>query len=289
MRAPRLLLAEQATVLEQRRCPEQQYLLRLRAPRIAGAARPGTFVHMQCDPMLPMRRPMSIMRAKPNSGELEILYVAHGVGTRLLAQKQNGALLELLGPAGRPFKLEGYRERPLLIGGGVGIPPLLFLAEHMARQRQHPLALLGSERPFPLTTSRITAVREHLPGSAALGLEALERLGIASALASGTGQPGCYPGHVTALAEHWLRRLPQETRAQVEIFACGPPSMLAAAAALAGNYGLPCEVSLEEYMACATGGCGACVVPFHDSRGNVSMQRVCVEGPVFDARAVFPG
>ena len=111
----------------------------------------------------------------------------------------------------------------------------------------------------------------------------LEEWGIASRLASRAGFPGCFDGFVTELADEWLRN-PRAARelAEVEIFACGPTPMLEATAALARRHGVPCQVSLEEFMACAVGGCAGCTVLVRTPEGP-AMKRVCVDGPVFDA------
>ena len=107
-----------------------------------------------------------------------------------------------------------------------------------------------------------------------------------SRLASKSDFPGCYPGFVTELADAWLASLgPAELR-EVEIFSCGPTPMLKASAALARRYGVACQVSLEEFMACAVGGCAGCTVEVRTSEGP-AMKRVCVDGPVFDAYTVF--
>jgi dihydroorotate dehydrogenase electron transfer subunit len=114
----------------------------------------------------------------------------------------------------------------------------------------------------------------------------LEDWGIPNRLASLQGYPGCYEGYITDLARTWLNALTDNQREQVEIFSCGPHPMLEAVAVLAREYGLPCQVSLEEYMACAVGGCAGCVVQVNTDAGP-AMKRVCVDGPVFDAYAVF--
>ena len=113
----------------------------------------------------------------------------------------------------------------------------------------------------------------------------MEDWGIPSRLASAQGYPGCHDGFVTDLARVWLERLAPEQRAEVAVYACGPTPMLAATAALARDLGLPCQVSLEEYMACAVGGCAGCVVRIRTDQGP-AMKRVCVDGPVFDAASV---
>ena len=116
----------------------------------------------------------------------------------------------------------------------------------------------------------------------------LDDWGVPSRLASFQGYPGCFEGYVTDLAHKWLEGLDEAVRAQVEVFACGPHPMLEAVATLARDFDLPCQVSLEEFMACAVGGCAGCVVELRTEEGP-TMQRVCVDGPVFDAYAVFGG
>lgn len=281
---------EQARVLAHHACAGHQQILTLHAPGTASAARPGSFVHLRCGALLPMRRPMSIMRADPVAGTIEILYKVHGFGTRLLAGTPVGAELSLLGPIGVPFRLTGYRGRPLLLGGGVGIPPMIFLAEHLRRQRPPlaPLVLMGSEVPFPFTPRPSTILVPGMPAECIAAMPLLEDRGIPSRLASGGGFAGCFTGFVTDLARIWLAALPAVERAAVEIYSCGPTPMLKAVAALAREFDLPCQVSLEEYMACAVGGCAGCAVPVYTAAGVV-MKRVCVDGPVFEAAEVYPG
>ena len=115
----------------------------------------------------------------------------------------------------------------------------------------------------------------------------LDDWGIASRLASFGGFPGCFHGFVTDLAARWLESLDAAALAEVEMFACGPTPMLQATARVARRYGVPCQVSLEEFMACAVGGCAGCAVPVVTPAG-LAMKRVCVDGPVFDANAVYP-
>ena len=91
---------------------------------------------------------------------------------------------------------------------------------------------------------------------------------------------------MTDLAAKWLESLDRAALSEVEMFACGPTPMLKAAAAVARRFGIPCQVSLEEFMACAVGGCAGCAVRVQTPIGP-AMKRVCVDGPVFDAEAVF--
>jgi dihydroorotate dehydrogenase electron transfer subunit len=279
-----------ARVIAHDACPGAQRILRLHAPDIARAARPGSFVHLRCGPALPMRRPMSIMRAESEGGSIEILYKVHGAGTRLLAQARGGESLSVLGPIGVPFRLSDYRRRPLLIGGGVGIPPMVFLADHLRRRREQiePLVLMGSEVPFPFQPRPSAFLLPGMPAGCIAAMPLLEDWRIPSRLASGAGFPGCHTGFVTELARGWLAALPDAQRGEVEVFACGPMPMLQAVAALAREFALPCQISLEEYMACAVGGCAGCAVAVHSATG-IAMKRVCVDGPVFEAATIYPG
>jgi len=280
---------EEAEVLSQQPFPGDQYLLRLQAPLTAQDAQPGSFIHLRCDPGLPMRRPMSIMRAGRGGGWIEILYKVHGQGTRLLARRRPGETISLLGPIGAPFRLQNYRKQPLLLGGGVGIPPMIFLAEHIKGSGEpvSPLFLAGSEVPFPFPPVPSRIMIKGMPEGVIATMPLMEDWQIPCRLASLQGFPGCHDGYVTGLAAEWLQTLAEKERLEVEIFACGPPAMLEAAAALAHDFGLPCQVSLEEFMACAVGGCAGCTVPVYTA-GGMEMKRVCVDGPVFDAATVFP-
>jgi dihydroorotate dehydrogenase electron transfer subunit len=277
----------QARVVEQQSHPGEQWLMRLHAPACAERATPGSFVHLTVDPQRPMRRPLSIMRAAPEQGWIDILYKVVGEGTRLLSERRDGDEISLLGPIGNGFQLHPQRTRPLLLGGGVGMPPMLFLADQLRRQKNYqPLVLLASEVPFPFQPMPSQIMIPELPGEVIAAMPLLEDWRIPSRLASQQGYAGCYQGWITDLARHWLGALDADILAQVELFACGPTPMLQACAALARDYSLPCQLSLEEYMACAVGGCAGCVVPVRID-GETQMKRVCVDGPVFPAEQVF--
>ena len=203
----------------------------------------------------------------------------------------------MLGPIGRPFVPHTGRPRTLLLGGGVGIPPMVFLAERLSAQNQEaaaagrrapwkPLVLMGSEVPFPFRARPSAIILPGVPPGTLACMPLLEEWGVPSRLASGSDFPGCVAGFVTELADAWLGSLGPAELAEVEIFSCGPTPMLAASAALARRYGVPCQVSLEEFMACAVGGCAGCTVQVRTPEGP-AMKRVCVDGPVFDAYSVF--
>lgn len=282
------IFVDDAEILFQNSYPGDQYVLRVRAPQCAAHAQPGSFAHITCGPELPMRRPLSIMRVDANAGWVDFLYKAVGQGTRLLAQRKAGERLSVMGPIGQPFRPHRERSRTLLLGGGVGIPPMVFLAEHLkADKHWRPLVLMGSEVPFPFTTQPSRVLVPGLPDGVIAAMPLLEDWNIPSRLASLQGYPGCFDGYITDLAHAWLNALTETQRAEVEIFACGPHPMLAAVAKLARAFALPCQVSLEEFMACAVGGCAGCTVRVETAQGP-AMKRVCVDGPVFDAYQVFP-
>lgn len=281
------IVVEQADILSHQEYAGDQFIMRIQAPQIAQRAEAGSFAHLQCDPLLPMRRPISIMRVDKQAGWVEFLYKVFGEGTRLLSRRKVGEKLDLFGPIGVSFKINASHKRPLLIGGGVGIPPMVFLADKLRHDKSYtPFVIMGSEVPFPFTSKPSTIMLPGMPGGVIACMPLLEDWGIASRLTSTQGYPGCFDGYVTDLARHYLDALDAEQRAQIEIFSCGPHPMLAAVAKLAKEYSVPCQVSLEEFMACAVGGCAGCTVKVQTPQGP-AMKRVCVDGPVFDAYQVF--
>jgi len=278
---------ESAQVLSQQAYDGDQYVLRVQAADCAAAARAGQFAHLSCDPMLAMRRPVSIMRTDARQGWVDFLYKAVGQGTSLLAQRMPGENISVLGPIGQAFAADPGKPRSLLLGGGVGMPPMIFLAEQLKRQAgRQPLVLLGSEVPFPFRQQPSRILAPGIPDGVIAAMPLLEDWGVPCRLASLQGYAGCYDGYITELARGWLDSLDDRQRSEVEIFACGPHPMLEASARLARDYDLPCQVSVEEFMACAVGGCAGCVIEVQTEQGP-AMKRVCVDGPVFDAYSVF--
>ncbi len=284
------IFVEEAEVLAHQGYDGKQFIMKLQAPKTAQHAAPGSFVHLRCDPLRPMRRPLSIMRANKQQGWIEILYRVFGEGTELLSQRPVGSQVNLMGPIGKPFALHPDHPRPLLLGGGVGIPPMVFIADEARKQKgqYQPMVLMGSETPFPFKARPSQIIIPGLPENTIAAMPLMEDWGIASRLASQQAFPGVYQGYITDLARTWLNTLDDAQRSEVELFACGPHPMLEAVANLAAAFELPCQLSLEEFMACAVGGCAGCAVKVHHSDGTTAMKRVCVDGPVFPAEAIFP-
>jgi dihydroorotate dehydrogenase electron transfer subunit len=280
------LFVEDAVILSHERHPGNQYVLRVSAAHCALHARPGSFAHIQCGPTLPLRRPLSIMRADPGQGWIEFLYKDVGSGTHALSCRKTGETINLIGPVGTPFRPDKSRPRILMVGGGVGIPPMIFLADSL-RTDSHwrPLVLMGSEVPFPFSARPSRILVPGMEDGTIAAMPLLDDWGVPSRLASLQGYPGCYQGYITGLARGWLKALTDGERAEVGVYACGPHPMLEATARLAREFDLPCQVSLEEFMACAVGGCAGCTVRITTPEGP-AMKRVCVDGPVFDASII---
>jgi len=282
------IFVEDAVVTSVEAFPGDQFVLRFDSPKCATNATPGSFVHVQCDKSIPMRRPLSIMRACPDEGWIEVLFKVVGHGLDALAHRQPGDAVSSIGPIGRGFTPDPDRSSPLLIGGGVGIPPMVFLAEHLKNDVHDwkPMVVMGSEIPFPFELVPSGIATPWLADNILSTMPLLEEWDIPARLTSLAEYPGTYRGYVTDLAREWLASLAPGERRKVEVFACGPTPMLKAVAGLAREFDLPCQVSLEEFMACAVGGCAGCTVQVRTADGP-AMKRVCVDGPVFDAATVF--
>lgn len=285
---PNPIFEECARVSRHDALAAQQFVLRLSAPECARHAKAGNFLHLQCDPQRALRRPFSIMRCDPDAGWVEVLYKIVGQGSTELAVRKPGDVLQCLGPIGNTFRVHENTTHPLLLGGGVGIPPMIFLAETLrGNPGLHPLAILGSEIPFPFPTRPSKILAPDVSKGVIAAMPLLDDWGIASRLASQQGYPGCFQGYVHELAEHWFLNLDGAAQQGVQVFACGPNPMLEAVSEFCRRHALPCQVCLEEYMACAVGGCAGCVVPYRENNRTVAMKRVCVDGPVFDAANIF--
>lgn len=266
--------------------PGDQFILRVKAPKTAQHALPGQFVHIRVSEARPLRRPISIMLTDPEKGTVDLLFKAIGEGTRELSARKVGDSLPMLGPIGRPFDLSDTSKRYVLIGGGVGIPPMIFAADRLAASSSEKavdvVVFAGSEVAFPFALRPSQFILPGIVGNTILGIASLESRGVPSRLASNAGMYGCYEGHVPNLAGEYLRVLSDEERARTVVLSCGPHPMLHAVARVARETGVVAQLSLEEHMACGIGGCAGCVVKTQEADGE-HYRRVCVDGPVFPA------
>lgn len=237
----------------------------LRAPRLAGLSRPGQFVMVQAysgtDPLL--RRPISLCGA--GSDTVELLFQLKGRGTRLMAAWHPGVSVSLLGPLGSGFTLPDTLRTAVLVGGGIGAAPLLFLANkllevpHISRQFYFG-AKTGGER--------------------VLVEDFLVRGSFSYFFASEDGS-AAFQGFVTCALARDLEQQKFDTSAAT-VFSCGPEPMLKKVAQLAAQFGMASQVSLEASMACGVGACLGCVAAATDG-----YKRVCAEGPVFDSKDIL--
>jgi len=247
------------------------FRMRLTAPRELLSSQPGQFIMVRVrdaiDPLL--RRPFGIFdlgNAPPEfSGGmeqpyLEMLYRVVGKGTAMLATLHHSDHLDLLGPLGKGFDPGDAGEEKILVGGGVGLAPLYYLAKTLAATTRVRLFIGGK------TKEDVLCVTEF------------ERLGVETYVATDDGTLGA-SGLVTEVLERHLL----ESQGGKGIFACGPMPMLKAVAAIAERFKIPCQVSLEAYMACGMGACLGCVVKGseHDEF-HPDYRCVCKDGPVFD-------
>ena len=246
--------------------------MRMTAPPEFSSATPGQFVMVRVsgaiDPLL--RRPFGIFDVGSyiplQSGAttqpcFEMLYRVVGKGTALLASLHANDLLDVLGPLGTGFTLGEPDEEKLIVGGGVGLAPLYLLAKEL------------------VTASKVRLFAGGRTRDDILCITEFERLGVECYTATEDGSLGeC--GLVT---EALLRRLDQ-LQGRATIFACGPHGMLNAVGNIAAERNIPCQVSLEGYMACGVGACLGCVAPGRThSAETPDFRCVCTEGPVFEA------
>ncbi len=258
-----------------------QFILRMKAAKVSASAQPGQFVHIRVSEGRALRRPISIMCVNPGQGKLDLLVKAVGSGTEELAQRRKGDELSILGPIGRPFDLDDLSKRYVCIGGGVGIPPMIAVAQAL-KEKTDIVVFAGSELEFPFALKPSGFLLPGIDGNTIRGISSLEEWGVPSRLASNTGMYGCHEGFVTELATDYLQALHETERKRCIILSCGPHPMLHAVARLARNLNIPAQLSLEEYMACGIGGCAGCVVKTIED-GKEYHRRVCVDGPVFPA------
>ena len=251
---------QKAVVVRNEEVALNTFLMELKSPSIASAAKPGQFVMLRVsggiDPLL--RRPFSICNTW-DSAIMLLLYRVVGKGTRVMADTKVGSQLSLLGPLGRGFEPPRAGEDCLLVAGGMGIAPLALLARS-----------IGEDIAFMTgygTAAEIVSVEE-------LGIETIE-----VAVATEDGSAG-YHGLVTGLLERALRG-----KGKKIVYSCGPVAMLKMVASLCLERQVGCQVSLETVMACGVGACQGCAVPAGPGSGR-SPYHVCQDGPVFPAGSI---
>lgn len=247
---------EQAVIIRQEEISYGIYSMWLKTDKIAGQAKPGQFLSVYCHEgsrLLP--RPISICEIDREDQAVRIVYRVVGKGTEELSGMRTGGSLEIVGPLGNGFPLK--EKKALLIGGGIGIPPILQLAKELQCEKQIVLGYRDSlflQKEFKKQGKIYTATEDGSYGTEGNVLDAIRENGLEAEI----------------------------------IYACGPKPMLRAVKEFARERKIECWLSLEEKMACGIGACLACVCKSRerDSHTNVNNKRVCKEGPVFRAEEV---
>jgi dihydroorotate dehydrogenase electron transfer subunit len=254
---------QEIEVISHRQVARDTFLMGLRSPEIARQARPGQFVMVRVRPDLDplLRRPFSICSTQGK--DFFLLYRVVGRGTAILSQTREGDRLSVLGTLGKGFDLPGDGEKAMLVGGGIGVAPLVFLAQHLD----------------PGSASFLTGYRskDEVIGDGYEGLESLQDVDVGT----DDGTLG-YKGLITELFE---ARLAEQSGTRIRVFACGPVPMLKQVVNLVDRHELSCQVSLEADMACGLGACQGCAVKAARDQGRTYFH-VCQDGPVFSAEQI---
>ena len=253
-------IEQMCTIVEVAKLNEYAYSFTLEVGEMVTkeGLRAGQFLHIQCGEGHLLRRPISVclcMEDAPHD-TARIVFEVRGEGTRWLAQRQVGDKLNVLGPLGNGFQITP-EDRLLLVGGGIGVPPLLGQAAYTAKKATAVLGFRSADR--------------------AMLVEDYQNYCKEVYLCSDDGSMGRH-GFVDAQ----LRDILEKDKDFTAVLACGPKPMLKNVAKVAAEYGVLCQVSLEERMACGVGACLGCAVQMADG----TMKHVCKDGPVFDAKEV---
>lgn len=233
---------------------EQVYDFTVFCPEMAEKTQPGQFLHILCGGDAYLRRPISVCEVIDKKS-IRFIFRVIGKGTDALSEKNVGDKLDILGPLGNGFRVNGGEGRVLLVGGGIGIFPLLELAKKFGKRAS---VLLGFKTEAEvMLTDEFAKYAENV------------------FVATDDGSCG-YKGLVTDL----LKNIASSNDVS-GIYICGPTPMMRAAAAVAGEHGIYAEVSLEERMGCGVGACVTCACTIAGQR-----KRVCKDGPVFIASEV---
>ncbi|MFO7946665.1 MAG: dihydroorotate dehydrogenase electron transfer subunit [Armatimonadota bacterium] len=254
------MVSAECELVSTERLALDHYELEIQAPQIAREAEPGQFVHVRVprtsDPLL--RRPFSVMLKDARKGWIRLLVHVVGRGTDIMVNLVEGSTLQIMGPLGTPFELPDPDQEVLLAAGGVGVAPLIALADEL-HSPEHRAYIRGC---FGARTEDMLVCWNDFAGRCD---EFYVRTEDGSA-----GEEGL----VTAAVEEQIERGQIDT-----IYACGPAPMMKTVAEMAGQEDIPCYCSFEQRMGCGIGACLGCVI----AAAGGGFVRVCKDGPVFEA------
>ena len=251
----------------------------------AREACPGQFIHIRCssfnDPLL--RRPLSIHELTTEMAG--VLYRVVGKGTSLLSKRKRGEALDVIGPLGCGFRTKPAGEPVVIAAGGMGVAPLLFLAQslmnvdgHMGAKQAPPQ---NGRASLPLQRRDVRVLIGAKTREFVLCEEEFRKLGCSVEVATDDGSYG-QKGYVSSLFEESIGK-----KKPGQVFACGPNAMLKEIAIVSARRAVECQVSLENQMGCGVGVCLGCVIKTKEGDGISGYRRVCRDGPVFDAQTVL--
>ena len=260
-----------AKILANKKITPHHCMMRIESSYLAKAAKAGQFVEVRCgdglDPLL--RRPFGVHRIHKNG--IEMLYEVVGKGTEILARRNQGDMLDVIGPLGNGFDVKSIVHSPqsiVLVAGGIGVAPMVALAEQIG-SRVKGQGSSKSKKIFVLLGAR---TKSHV-----ICENEFKKLGCAVSVTTDDGSKG-RKGLVTEALKDLLRST---------IYACGPTPMLTAVAFMAKEKSIPCQVSLEEHMACGVGVCLGCPVKVRKDLVDTEYKMVCKDGPVFAAEQII--
>jgi len=262
-------IQEKCRILDHQQVTPRHFKLVLSSSYIPSHASPGQFVNVKVcegyDPLL--RRPLSIHRASKEHKRFELLYEVVGKGTELLSRHSVGSELDILGPLGKGFTVE-KKEIAVLVGGGMGVAPLLSLAEQITNnksQKTNALYILIGAK----TRDRVLCEKEF---------KGITDQVLVSTDDGSYGKKGFISDILLSLIDD---QLTTHNFQLTTIYACGPQAMLRAVTDIAFQKKIDCQISMEQHMACGIGTCMGCVIRTKDG-----YKKVCDEGPVFDSKEI---
>jgi dihydroorotate dehydrogenase electron transfer subunit len=235
-----------------------------------------------------LRRPFSLAGRSdgPEGVRLELIHRIVGVGTQWMSELAVGQTLDVLGPLGNRFRLPAGDEVPLLVGGGVGIPPMLYLARKLVGKKGVAFCGALTRDLLPLTITDAPAAPSQDSTEPLDNIDEFARYGVGAVITTDDGSYG-FRGFVTQALERYLDRRQGGTPV---IYTCGPEGMMKRVAEIAGMRGIECQVAVERAMACGMGTCQSCCIrlrrdPARDGRAFEGKDWIyklaCTDGPVF--------